>query len=190
MMCASCGIINCSILLHLTLINKEQWCVSGKRGGRGFFFSSGGGRMPLLPAFFSEMAHKPSNFANGESKLHNNNNNNLCHFPKSSNYDSYILQRALPLLFLFSLRNCAWVIRFLAWQAHRNIFNLFNKSLVFLTLLENVMVEIRQRHGSIALPFLSLTQKTVNSRNISGMLLCCKEKQRSIRNCTTSTKVY
>ena len=64
--------------------------------------------MPLLPAFFSEMAHKPSNFANGESKLHNNNTVIIiCHFPKLSNYDSYILQRALPSLFLFSLRNCA-----------------------------------------------------------------------------------
>ena len=78
---------------------------------------------------------------------------------------STCLQRALPLLFLFSLWNDAWTFRFLAWQANRN-FNLFNNEFLFSTLLDNVsviiLVEIRQNHWSIALPFLSLMGNSEN----------------------------
>ena len=54
---------------------------------------------------------------------------------------------------------------FLAWQANRN-FNLFNNESIFSTLLDNVsviiLVEIRQNHWSIALPFLSLMGNSEN----------------------------
>ena len=69
--CLSITFLVNSILLRLTLINKEQHCLGGggvlslfflEGGGATFFFGEGTGGL-LLPVFcihnFGEMAHKP-----------------------------------------------------------------------------------------------------------------------------------